>query len=68
MALPGAIDHAHAAAPDLLENLVIAEAPVLVGQTHFGEDIAERFGFGFIAGVEPGFEQAADAKAARNVR
>ena len=37
VALPGAIDHAHPAAADLLENFVIPEAPVLIGQIYFGE-------------------------------
>src|SRR6476646_9111742 len=38
MSLPCAIDHAHAAAADLLENFVISQEPGLVWRVHFGED------------------------------
>src|SRR6266404_5139023 len=68
VALARAIDHAHAAAPDLFENFVIAETPVLVRQIHFGENAGERFRFAFIGRVESGFKQATDAKPALNVR
>src|SRR4029077_9620496 len=37
MSLPGAIDHAHAAATDLLENFVISQLPGLVARVHFSE-------------------------------
>jgi hypothetical protein len=39
MSLPCAIDHAHAAATDLLENFVISQEPRLMGDVHFGENI-----------------------------
>src|SRR6266542_3618935 len=46
-----AINHSHAAAPDLLQNFVMTEAPLLVGHVCFREDIFERFAgrlaFGF---------------------
>src|SRR5947207_15687646 len=38
MALPGAIDHAHPPATDLLENFVISQEPGLVRRVHLGED------------------------------
>src|SRR5512132_2927099 len=38
MSLPGAIDHPHAAATDLLENFVISQEPGLVRRVHFGEN------------------------------
>src|SRR6476620_2380350 len=42
MSLPGAIDHAHAAATDLFENFVISQEPCLVWRVHFGEDGLKR--------------------------
>src|SRR4029077_20735931 len=38
MSLPGAIDHAHAAATDLFENFVISQEPGLVWRVDFGKD------------------------------
>src|SRR5262245_28378968 len=38
MSLPCAIDHAHDAATDLLENFVISQEPGLVGRVHFSEN------------------------------
>src|SRR6478672_501424 len=38
MSLPGAIDHSHAAATDLFENLIISQEPGLVRRVHLGED------------------------------
>src|SRR5262245_3101474 len=38
MSLPCAIDHAHAAATDLLENLVIAQEPGLVARVYFSKN------------------------------
>src|SRR6266498_3327996 len=38
MSLPCAIDHAHAAATDLLENFVISQEPRLVRRVRLGED------------------------------
>src|SRR5262249_44454499 len=37
MSLPGAIDHAHAAATDLVENLVISQPPGLVARVQLVE-------------------------------
>src|SRR5437773_10800920 len=37
MSLPGAIDHAHAAATDLLENFVISQLPGLVAPVQLVE-------------------------------
>src|SRR4029450_7474214 len=38
MSLPGAIDHTHAAATDLLENFVISQEPELVRRVHLSEN------------------------------
>src|SRR6266550_3480417 len=49
--LARAINHSHPAAPDLLQDFVVAEAPHLVGHVRFREDAFERFtgrlAFGF---------------------
>src|ERR1044072_4191966 len=68
MALPGAIDHAHAAAADLFQDFVIAEAPVLVGQSDFGQNVVECLRFVLVTSVQPSFEQTTDAKAAGDLR
>jgi hypothetical protein len=54
MALTRAIDDAHAAAADLLEDFVIAEAPVLVRQIHFRQKFAQRAGIAFVGRLESG--------------
>ncbi|MFN2541785.1 MAG: hypothetical protein ABR514_06405 [Chthoniobacterales bacterium] len=38
MSLSGAIDHAHAAATDLLKNFVISQLPGLVARIHLVEN------------------------------
>src|ERR1700704_1129223 len=51
MLLSRAINHSHAAAPDLLQDFVMGEAPFIVGHVVFCEDPFERFtghlAFGF---------------------
>src|SRR2546423_10790077 len=68
MALACAINHAHSAAADLFEDLVVAEPPVLVGQMQFGEKLGECLGIVYVGTVEAGFEQTTDAKSAGDVR
>src|SRR4029077_10817091 len=61
MSLPGAIDHAHAAATDLLENFVISQEPSLVRRVHFGEN-AFISGPGYLTtGFQSLAQQAVDA-------
>ena len=37
MSLPREINYAHAAATDLVEDFVIAQAPLLIRHVHFGD-------------------------------
>jgi hypothetical protein len=37
MSLAREIDYAHAAAPDLVEDFIIAQAPLLIRHVHFGD-------------------------------
>ena len=37
VSLPRAIDHAHAAAADLFQNLIIADSPIGIGHVDLGE-------------------------------
>ena len=67
MALARAIDHAHSAAPDFLEDLVVAEPPVLVRDCYFGENATECFAGAFIVGFKACLEEATHAKAAANM-
>src|SRR5207237_2067580 len=68
MALTRAINHAHAAATDLFEDLVIAEPPVLVRQINLGENVGEAFGFALVGRIESRFEQATAAKPPGDMR
>jgi hypothetical protein len=45
MRLPGAVDHPHPAAGNLIENLVLADAPISVPGPYTRERFLERFGF-----------------------
>ena len=65
MALAGAVDHAHAAPPDFLEDFVVSEAPVLVGQRNFGQRADEHFRRALVVRIKSGLEQTTDAKSAR---
>src|SRR5437762_13354485 len=38
-----AINHSHTAAPDLLQNFVMTEAPLCVGHVRFYENVFEHF-------------------------
>ena len=68
MALPRAVDHAHSAPPDFLEDFVVPEAPVLVGQRNFGQRAEERFGGALVVGLKASLEQTTNTKSASNAR
>ena len=59
MALARAIDHAHAAAPNFLQDLIIAESPLGVSDINFVQHRIERFGTLDIR-VEAALEQTAE--------
>src|SRR6476660_8857526 len=62
MPLTRAINHPHSAAPDLLQNLVIANAPMRVPHFVFGEDRFERFARCLAITLESLPQRAAQAK------
>ncbi len=66
MPLTRAIDHAHAAPPDLFEDLVTAQAPLFVGHVRFRKDILEDLSRGFAFRSQSLTEEAIRAKALLN--
>jgi hypothetical protein len=61
MSLPGAIDHAHAAATDLFENFVISQEPGLVRRVHFPENgLKKRLRY-VVTALQPLAQEAAHA-------
>src|SRR6478672_5119245 len=63
MPLARAINHAHSAASDFLQNLVIADPPLRVPHFVFGEDRLERFARGLAIILKSLPQRAAQAKA-----
>src|SRR6266566_8242860 len=63
MPLARAINHAHSAASDFLQNFVIADPPVRVPHFVFGEDRFERFTGCLAITLESLPQRAAQAKA-----
>src|SRR5437762_213007 len=61
VSLPGAINHAHAAPPDLLEDFVIAEVPLLVWHVDFSEDTFKNCARHLAWGAKSLAQEAADA-------
>src|SRR6266404_3012997 len=59
--LARAINYSHAAAPDFLQNLVMAEAPQLVGHVRFHEDTFKRFTGRLAFGFESLTQETVDA-------
>src|SRR5437588_12712258 len=56
-----AIDYSHAAAPDLLQNFVMTEAPLCVSHVRFCEDAFERFARPFAFGIKSLAQETVDA-------
>src|SRR5438552_15098133 len=63
MPLPSAINYAHSAAADFLQNLVIANPPMRVPHFVFGEDRFERFAGCLAITLESLPQRTAQAKA-----
>src|SRR6478672_11389589 len=63
MPLARAINHAHSAASDFLQNLVIADSPLRVPHFVFGEDRLERFARCLAIILKSLSQRAAQAKA-----
>ena len=53
----GAINHAHAAAPDFLQDLVVTKSPVRIRHVGFGEHTLENLRRSFPVRVESFFEK-----------
>src|SRR6266481_6826187 len=68
MPLARAINHAHSAASDLLQNFVIANPPMRVSHFVFGEDRFERFAGCLAITLESLPQRAAQAKAIAHPR
>lgn len=68
MALARAVDHSHSAAADFLEDLVVAEPPVLVWEGDFREGGYESVSRTLVVGLKPGLEQATHTKSAGDIR
>src|SRR6478672_89980 len=68
MPLTRAINHPHSAAPDLLQNLVIADSPVRVPHFVFGKDRFERFARCLAITLKSLPQRAAQAKAVAQPR
>jgi hypothetical protein len=67
VALPCAIDDAHSAPPNFLEDLIIAEPPLGVADIDFGEHLIQRFG-GVGIGFQTALEQAIQTETAPDPR
>src|SRR5207247_5666999 len=70
MQLSGPINHAHPAAADLFQNLIVAQVPICVGSVNFTQQVIERFlGLRAIAvGVNTCREKTVQTKPATNSR
>ena len=65
MPLAGAINNSHAAMPDLVEHLIIANTPIGIAHIDLSEHIFQRFIIGSI-GSKTSMEQTIQTKAASN--
>src|SRR5260370_3378304 len=70
MPLSGPINHAHPAASDFFQNLIVAQVPICVGSVNFTQQVIERFlGLRAIAvGVNTRREKTVQTKTATNSR
>ena len=67
MPLAGTINNPHAAMPDLVENLIIADPPIGIAHIDLSEHIFQRFIIRSI-GSQTSTEQTIQTKAASNAR
>jgi hypothetical protein len=67
MPLAGTINNSHPAMPDLVENLIITEAPIGIAYVDLSEHVFQRFIIRSI-GSQTQTEQTIQTKAASNAR
>jgi hypothetical protein len=66
--LPGAIDHAHPAAADLFEDLVVTQPPMRIAHGHGSEGGVELFRCELFFFLRPGLQKASEAKIVSDAR